>query len=139
MTRSTKAIATFGCLASMLALLGCPESGPQKAPVKGTVTLDGTKLESGSMQFMSAENKVPSSAFTIKDGEFMGEAYVGPMKVLVSAQKVVGKKKVYDTPDSPVKDITKELIPDRYNTKTELTAEVKPGPNAFEFALKSTK
>lgn len=138
MIRSTNATAAFGFLAFM-ALFGCTEPGPQKAPVKGTVTLDGTKLESGSVQFLSADGKLPSSAFVIKDGEYSGDAYIGAMKVQISAEKVVGKKKVYDTPDSPVKDITKEMIPDRYNTKTELTAVVKPGQNAIDFPLKTAK
>jgi hypothetical protein len=55
----------------------------------------------------------------------------------VTASKVVGKKKMYDTPDSPTVDETESLIPDRFNTKTELTFDVKSGEQPAKFEVKS--
>jgi hypothetical protein len=51
--------------------------------------------------------------------------------------KVVGTKKIYDTPDSPVMPITVEALPARYNEETELKIDVKPGTNTQDFHLKS--
>jgi hypothetical protein len=47
----------------------------------------------------------------------------------------VGKKKVYDGPDSAVKDVLREGLPARYNEKTELKVDVKPGVNVHNFEL----
>jgi hypothetical protein len=59
------------------------------------------------------------------------------MKVSLSATKVVGKKKIYPTPESPEMDITVESLPARYNENTELTLDVKPGKNEKDFPLTS--
>jgi len=126
-------------LLALAALAGCGDRGPQKGLVKGTVTLDGKKLDSGAIQFLDRDEKVPSSAGEIKDGEYATEVYVGRMQVQISSPKVVGSRKLYDTPDSPVKDVTKEMIPERYNTRSELTAEIKPGENTANFELKTGK
>jgi hypothetical protein len=53
----------------------------------------------------------------------------------ISAPKVVGKKKVYPTPDSPEMPITAEALPERYNEKTQLTLDVKAGTNTKDWDL----
>ena len=125
-------------LLALTALAGC-ESGPRKATAKGTVTLDGKKLEDGTIQFFDVDQKAPSAATAIKDGDYVADVYVGRMQVQIFAPKVVGTRKLYDTPDSPVKDVTKEMIPERYNLKSELTTEFKAGENTADFELKTGK
>jgi hypothetical protein len=49
----------------------------------------------------------------------------------------VGKRKAYDTPDSPMVDIVEELIPARYNANSELKVTVKKGGQKETFALAS--
>jgi len=45
---------------------------------------------------------------------------------------------MYDTPDSPVYDVTEELVPKRYNSQTELKLTVAAGgQDAPTFDLKS--
>ena len=51
----------------------------------------------------------------------------GDKRVAITSPKVIGKKKMYDTPDSPVVDVTEELLPKRYNAQSELTLTVKLG------------
>ena len=46
---------------------------------------------------------------------------------------------MYDTPDSPVYDVTEELLPKRYNAQSELTLNVEVGPQSKDFALQSGK
>jgi len=131
----------FWCTAVWLlaaALLGgCGRAEPAKGFVSGVVTLDGKPLERGSVLFVSADNTLPSSSGEIKDGAYRAEVYVGPMNVQVLSPRVVGKRKLYDTPDSPVRDVTEESIPAKYNTHTELTYEVKPGEQEKNFVLTS--
>ena len=64
---------------------------------------------------------------TIKDGKFTADVPVGELRVEISAPKVVGKRKAYDTPDSPTVDIVEDLIPARYNVNSELKVTVKKG------------
>jgi hypothetical protein len=118
-------------------VVGC--GGPPKAHVRGTVTLDGKPLPEGVIQFFPTGATGQTAAATIKDGVYEVEASVGAMKVTISANEVVGKQKLYDTPDSPVIDTVRQIIPARYNTKSELTADLVEGPNEVNFDLKSDK
>ena len=59
------------------------------------------------------------------------------MRVEFSAPRVVGRHKAYDTPDSPVVDDVAELIPARYNVKSELTLTVRSGAQTKDFPLSS--
>ncbi len=61
------------------------------------------------------------------------------MKVEITSPKVVGTKKIYDTPDSPVMPVTEEGLPARYNTATELKLTVQPGENKKDWQLESKK
>ncbi len=122
---------------TLVLLLGGCESELPRAKIKGTVTFDGKPLEEGTVQFISTENKTPSSAAPVKDGTYEADVYQGKMRVQVSALQTVGKRKRYETPDSPMIDVKKERIPERYNAKSELTRDIGPGENVANFDLKS--
>ena len=55
----------------------------------------------------------------------------------VRIPKVVGKKKLYDTPDSPEQEIMEEVLPAKYNEVTELRVDIKKGINTKDFELKT--
>ena len=60
------------------------------------------------------------------------------MKVSIGTPRVVGMKKIYDTPEQPTTTITpKKHCPRRYNEATELTIKVKIGINQHDFPLMS--
>jgi hypothetical protein len=59
------------------------------------------------------------------------------MKVSISAPKVVGKKKIYPTADSPEMPVTREALPARYNEQTELTLDVTAGTISKDWELTS--
>jgi hypothetical protein len=112
----------------VLLLTGCEQTGPEVAPVKGRVTLDGRPLANAVVQFQPDEGKRPSGGGTDENGDYqvyykrgMSGARVGQHTVRILAQV---------EPQAPV-------IPDRYNKQSELRAEVKPGPNEINFDLKS--
>jgi hypothetical protein len=50
---------------------------------------------------------------------------------------VIGKKKAYDTPDSPTVDVVEELVPARYNSQSELRMTITEGPQEKAFDLQS--
>src|SRR5262249_29853840 len=115
-------------------LVGCSGQGG----VSGTVTLDDQPLKEGTIRFVPADGKSQTAAATITDGKYSAPVPRGEMKVEISAPKATGKKiKAYDTPDSPVIEETVELLPDRYNVKTELKVTVKGGSQTENFSLKS--
>jgi hypothetical protein len=119
-------------------LSGCgTAAGPSKGHVTGTVTLDGQALEKGTILFSSADHTAPNAAATIQHGVYSAEVYAGKMEVQISALQVVGQRKLYDTADSPSRDITEERLPARYNSQSTLTADIKSGEQKLDFPLQS--
>lgn len=118
--------------------LGC-STDSKHGTVAGTVTLDGQPLENGLIRFVPADGQSTSADAAVEHGTFTAQVPVGDKKVWISAPKVVGKRKMYDTPDSPTVDITQELLPARYNAQTTLTLTVAPGKQQPAFELKTGK
>jgi hypothetical protein len=125
---------------------GCGE-GPRddlpREPVSGRVTLDGTPVTSGTIQFIpDGHGDRPTSAASaeIVAGNYSiaraGGPVPGPYKVIISGSQVPGVAAPAEPPGS-TSPLAPELIPAEYNAKTKLTVEVKAGgPNAFPFDLK---
>lgn len=125
-------------LAVLLAVMfisGCGSSEPVLVPIQGTVTLDGVPLESGLIRFAPTTGAAPAGA-EIKNGHYSLKVAPGDARIEITSAKVVGKRKAYNTPDSPLIDITKEAIPEKYNVKSELKHTVTTGPNTRDFELK---
>jgi len=119
-----------------LAVAGCSSDSSQ-GTVHGTVTLDGTPLASGLIRFVPTDGQSATSDATIAHGEFTATVPVGEKRVSISAPKVVGKRKAYATPDSPTVDVVEELLPERYNLRSELSITVEAGTQDAEFPLTS--
>jgi hypothetical protein len=117
--------------------LGC-SADSKHGIVTGSVTLDGQPLKIGNIRFEPTDGGTATADAPIADGKFTGKVPPGDKRVLITAPKVTGKKKMYDTPDSPVVDLVEELLPKRYNTQSELQLSVKAGKQeAPPFVLKS--
>jgi hypothetical protein len=107
--------------------------------VSGKVLYQGKPVPDGSVTFYPADGKGTVARGTIKDGIYaVTRVPVGTAKVVISAPRVVGKKRMYDTPDSPTVPITAESLPPEYSDKekSELTFEVRPGENEKDWELK---
>jgi hypothetical protein len=120
---------SFSSLILMALLIGCGKSNADIAPVSGLVTLDGRPLEFAIVTFQP-EGKSPGAGRTDSNGHYellykrgvMG-APVGPNRVTILLDVDLAKKP--------------QILPAHYNTQTELQREVKPGPNVFDFDLKT--
>jgi len=122
-------------LAALLtALVGC--ANDNMADVSGTVSVDGAPAERGSITFIPTDGKSPTAGAEIKDGKYAARVPLGAAKVQIRVPKVVDKKKLYNTPDSPVQEVLAEVLPAKYNDKTELTLDVKSGSNEKNWELK---
>jgi hypothetical protein len=125
-------------------VVGCDgEPGPPRRPVAGEVKLDGAPLPSGTITFAPIEGG--AGAFgEINNGVYRFGAIDGPSPgrhhVEIVAIQTTGKR--IPSPDLPgeLVDELRNIIPSRYNARTELQVEVRPDvENAFRFDLSSRK
>jgi hypothetical protein len=119
-------------LAAML-IAGCGKSNI--GVVTGTISVDGAPAKSGSIAFFPTNRKSSTSGSEIVDGRYSAKVALGAAKVEIRVPKVVGQKKLYDTPDSPVKQVLAESLPRKYNDDTELKLDVRPGENRQDYEL----
>jgi hypothetical protein len=137
MDRAIRLWMTLLPLLAPVGLAGCTGSS-STGTVNGIVTLDGQPLKEGVARFVPANGKSPTASAIITGGKFNAAVSVGEMRVEFSAPKATGRRtKMYNTPDSPVVAEVAELIPERFNVKTELRITVKKGSQNESFALKS--
>jgi hypothetical protein len=128
------------CVIGLLALLGCGHGG--RIPVEGTVTLDGQPLKNGTIQFRPlAGTNGPTAGAQVVDGKFavpaQGAPFVGKFRVEITAVHLTGQK-VQNPMGNGMVDELKQFLPARYNSESQLQAEVAvAGPNHFEFMLTS--
>lgn len=146
--------ANYACL-TLLALsvlvlnqLGCASSDqPELGQVTGVITLDEKPLAGVAVVFQP-ENGRPARGMTNAEGKYeltyirqTKGTKIGPNRVEIApseegegAEEVESGDKETQTAKSKS---GKPVVPSRYNVKTELKADVKPGKNTFNFDLKS--
>ena len=105
--------------------------------VTGTITVDGVPAKIGSISFFPIDGKASTAGAAIKDGKYAAKVPVGKVKVEIRVSKIVGQKKLYDTPNSPVQPIMQEVLPPIYHDRTTLELDVQPGTNEKDYALKT--
>jgi len=120
-------------LGLILLSVGCSDS--TTGQVSGSVKVDNSPLQEGFIDFIPADGKSPTAGAPIKGGEYSATVPVGTMNVKISMPVVIGKKKIYPTPDSPERPIHKEGLPAKYNAKTELKVDVVTGSQRKDFEL----
>jgi hypothetical protein len=108
---------------------GCTES--EFVTVTGDVTFNGMPVTDGEVIFTPQVDALPPGAGRLMDGKFEFLCRPGTMRVDIQAMRKTGKR-------HPVHgyEITELYIPPKYNTESELTAEVtRDGENHFTFNL----
>ena len=117
------------------ALPGCSDG---KTPASGTVTFDGQPVANGSVTFIGTDAAAAREGAVIKDGKFTTNLPPGKYKLELNAQKVIGKRKQKGfSGEIEELEITEELFPERFNTKSDLYEEIKPGQTEIKLDLKS--
>lgn len=117
----------------VLGLAGCGSNG--RSTVEGMVTLNGQPIESGSMSFRPLDGKTPTAGCFITAGRFRLQVPIGSMRVEITAMEKSGKGVTTAQGDPVEVDLVTEAIPERYNAKSELVIDVKPGVNRVAYAL----
>lgn len=134
---------------------GCGgDAGPEKVSVAGNVTVDDQPVVEGTIAFVSLEGgrtavtAIKNGAYTISQSD---GPYPGQQKVTIQAFEKTGVTITVtkDLPGPPGDepaippgglklDEKKQVLPERYNTASELTASLTSGHNAdVNFVLTS--
>lgn len=130
-------ILTGVALTTLFVGCGGGETGPKTYHVTGKVTFDGEPVETGRIQFRSAG---AGKAFSgeIKNGEYSLDAEAGEMTVSIEASRIIPGKFDTSNPDEDPQPVGEMYIPEKYNSRTELSASVKEGgDNTIPFDLTS--
>lgn len=142
-------------LVSVLAFMGCGESGPSMGAVKGKVTLGGKPYTNGIVTFTPEGGGPSGTGATNSEGNYelfsagVKGAKVGKNKVsittVVAVPEATKQKEVRsddpsysafgDASDYKAAEKQKEPIPAKYNVNSELVREVTSGANTFDFDL----
>jgi hypothetical protein len=129
------ATVTAGVVVTPLLLAtGCGPGGPEVAPVTGTVTLDGHPLDGALVEFTPRAGGRPSYGRTDDEGRYTLR-YTDDRKGALPGEHTVRiTTYLRSNPDDGVIG-RPELVPARYNTKSELTRTVEPKKNVLDFEL----
>ena len=124
-------------LSAVLAILGC-DSEPQGIAVSGRATLGGEPLPTGTVFFhpLREGTGVPAE---IVDGRFKVGAsaglIAGTYRVEIVSERTTGRQTPNpDAPDQMMEEV-RQIVPDRYNVQSELTATVVAGMPELTFEL----
>jgi len=131
------ALLRFSFLAAFIIVAAGCSTDTKNGTVIGTVTLDGQPLQSGLIRFVPADGQTATADAPITDGKFSATMPIGEKKISISSPKVVGKRKMYETADSPMVDTIQELLPPKYNAQSTLTITVKAGKQDQPYDLTS--
>lgn len=126
-------------LASLTLVVLSAGCGPKSdmTTVSGMVMVDGKPAEQGSISFIPVNGMTATTGAVIEEGKYVSQAPLGESKVEIRVPKIVGKKKLYDTPDSPMQEIMEEVLPPKYNEATELRFTGVEGKNEKNWELQT--
>jgi hypothetical protein len=131
------ALAALGLL--MAGAPGCGD-GSGRVAVSGRVTVDGQALESGVIAFLPAEGtKGPAAGAEIKQGAYSVGRQGGPLpgtyRVEIKGTRKTGRQ-IKDSFSTAMVDEIEQFLPAKFNTESELSAEIKPGgSDSLDFTL----
>ncbi|MCG6156417.1 carboxypeptidase-like regulatory domain-containing protein [Rubinisphaera margarita] len=107
--------------------------------VSGTVTLDGQPLEGATVTFIPAEGRSStgvtdaSGNYTLKYSADRDGAVPGQHQVTITTERALSGGEG----DQPLVEAREELLPPKYHSETELTADVSSGSDTENFDLKT--
>ena len=124
-------------------LMGCGSPDGSIA-VQGVVTLDGAPLNEGMIKFQPPAGEDGSSVTEkVTAGRFQANLQAGKKLVFITAEEEIDNPDLSSSgsaknPLAP-KRIRRSIVPSRYNTKTELTADVNRENRKLKFELSGQK
>jgi hypothetical protein len=128
---------------AIVGLAGCGDNPLGRRALSGSVTLDGSPLESGNIEFAPLDAASVSSGANIQQGRFdvpeLQGVPPGKYRVRIFAAQAAGAPRTPEEAAIPTGHRPGEsLVAARFNTASELVAEVtESGRNEFNFEVSS--
>jgi hypothetical protein len=123
-----------------LAGLGC-SSDSDRSHVQGAVSYNGEPVDDGGIGFLPDEGNPSQFKATgqIVDGRYNLDNKRGPFPGKYRVEIYWNKKtgRTITGRSGATKDERRQALPAKYNERTELKVEVKPGNNTLDFDLKN--
>ncbi len=120
-----------------IGLTGCGKA--ERGAVSGQVTLDGQPVDGGEIRFLPdvgfpARARIVAGHYEIPSST--GPS-VGPVRVEVFWVHETGRTLPAKPPAAPgtMVNETAQCVPERYNTRSELKADITPGANTYDLTL----
>ncbi len=125
--------ALLACAALAVGLIGCGPAADAKYKVTGSVKFDQQPVQQGMAIFYPADSGADADVAEIRDGKFEAEIKAGRKRVEITANREIVPRRLgpMGGPDM------EQYIPAKFNSKSELTADVIEDNNEINFDLKS--
>lgn len=128
-------------LSAVLCLSGCGDGGPELGQVTGLVTLNGEPLPEAMVFFKHESGGRIARAVTDEMGRYELNFNSSNAGAIVGSNTVRISTFVEALRDDAGRLVPgtgkEELVPKKYNKETDLTVDVEPGSNEFNFELQS--
>jgi hypothetical protein len=123
------------CLCCVV-IAGC--SGDRKVHIRGEVRLDGRPVDYGTIRFEPVDGRGPTDGAPIQQGRYSARVTPGLKRVQIDGYREVGREK-HDPhdPHSPEVPVYEPCVPEQFNARTRLQAEISPGCGPLDFQLQS--
>lgn len=135
-------LSLLGLVLAAVAVLSAGCDNNRRKGVEGMVTLDGAPLADGYVKLLPQEGTAgPAAGAEIKDGRFSIDVtkgtFTGLFRVEITATRLSSRTNI--DPDTGEKhSLREQYLPARYNTESQLTAQIKDDQaNRLEFNLTS--
>jgi len=123
----------FGFVVLLLILVGCGGTDPM-SEVSGTVKVNGKEAEAAVITFFPANG--PTAGAEVKEGAYSVQVPLGISKVEIRmAKAIAGKTRIAEGPGAGDEGYVVEVLPAKYNDRSELTFEVKASKNEKNWDL----
>jgi hypothetical protein len=136
-------LAVLGCVLGCLVFTGCggrEYTGERRYAISGKVTVDGEAIGMGVISFRPQGEGGRVAGGPIADGAYEIPEAKGPNaglhRVEIHWNKLTGRKVPNPMDPSEMIDEMAVGLPEKFNTKSELKAEVSAGQTRFDFHLK---
>ena len=134
-------LSRFLLAVAVLALvgLGC-SSDSDRSNVKGAVSYNGEPVDDGGIGFLPEDGSAAQFRATgeIVDGHYDLDSKRGPVPGKYRVEIYWNKKtgRTITGKSGATRDERQQALPAKFNTSTQLKAEIKPGTNTLDFDLK---
>ena len=143
--RVSRIAAGLFCASLVSLAVGCGGANPLgRKAVSGNVTLNGSPIENGSIEFSPLMEGGTQSGGLISGGSYAIEEdqglAPGKYRVAIFAQPAAPELPPGHMPGDPLPPPPKEMVPPEWNVNSKETIEVTPdGPTEFSFAITSKR